>query len=82
MKILIINIIWILEIFFILLCLSSDNFIKVKKYVNEMLNGKGDKNLETFATDFNLQPHQILTIQDRLIFERKVIPKRDRTIEY
>lgn len=65
-----------------LLTLDGFDVAKAKMFIKERIKGKVYYDIETFATDFNLQPHQVLSIQDRLIFARRVTPKRGRTIEY
>ena len=65
-----------------LLTLEGFDVAKAKMFIKERIKGKVYYDIETFATDFNLQPHQVLSIQDRLIFARRVTPKRGRTIEF
>ncbi len=54
-----------------ILTLEGFNEEKAKRFIQERANGKMWYDLDSFVTDFNIQPHEMVMIQDRLIFPPK-----------
>ena len=44
---------------------------KAKRFIKERANGKMWYDINSFVADFNIQPHEMIMIQDRLIFPPK-----------
>lgn len=55
---------------------KADDFISTRQ------TGKLYYDIETLAQDFNLQPHEIIQIQDKLIFPLKPQAKKGRAIDW
>ena len=65
-----------------ILSLEGFNEAKALEFIRQREQGKIYYDIDTFANDFNLQPHERLMIQERLIFPRKAVPKSGRTIDF
>ena len=65
-----------------LLTIDGFDLSKATKFLKERMNGKVYYDLETFAEDFGLQPHQMIAVQDRIIFPPKPINKIGRKIDW
>lgn len=65
-----------------ILTLEGFNEAKALEFIRQREQGKVYYDIETFANDFNLQPHERLMIQERLIFPRKAVPKSGRMIDF
>ncbi|CCY25582.1 uncharacterized protein BN676_02159 [Brachyspira sp. CAG:484] len=65
-----------------LIGLDGFNEYKAQEFIRLREQGKVYYDIETFANDFNLQPHEMIMIQDRLIFPKKPAPKSGRTIDF
>ena len=64
--------------------LSIDGFDEEKadRFIEERENDKMYYDIESFVADYNLMPHQMVEIQDRLIFPKKPKNKIGRKIEW
>lgn len=64
--------------------LTIDGFDKEKadRFIKERNNGKIYYDIETFVADFALMPHQMIDIQDRLVFPPKPKNKIGRKIDW
>lgn len=65
-----------------LLTIDGFNLSKATKFLKDRVNGKIYYDIDTFAEAFGLQPHQIIEIQDRIIFPPKPINKIGRKIDW
>ncbi len=65
-----------------LLTIDGFDLSKATKFLKERMNGKVYYDLETFVEDYNLMPHQMINIQDRLIFTPKPKNKVGRKIDW
>lgn len=54
---------------------------RVKRILKEREKGKIWYNIDSFAGDFNIQPHELIEIQDKIVFPAKKIGRRVRTVE-
>jgi hypothetical protein len=54
---------------------------KAKRFIKDRKEGKIYYDIDTFVSDFGLQPHQMIEVQDRLIFPPKPKNKMGRRIE-
>ena len=61
----------------ILLTINCLDEVKVDNLIKSRTNGKVWHDIDSFAEDFKLQPHELIDIQDKLVFPAK---KRNRTI--
>ena len=61
----------------ILLTINCLDEVKVDSLIKSRTNGKVWHDIDSFAEDFKLQPHELIDIQDKLVFPAK---KRNRTI--
>ena len=64
-----------------LLTLEGFNETKANKFLEDRNNGKMWYNIEVFASDFSLQPHEVILLQDRLTFPHKPNVKIGRKLE-
>ena len=64
-----------------LLTLEGFNESKANKFIEDRNNGKMWYNIDTFASDFSLQPHEVILLQDRLAFPHKPNVKIGRKLE-
>lgn len=55
---------------------------KVKRFIQERKNGKKYYDLNTFAIDYELQPHQMIMLEDKLIFSQKPVNKIGRKVDF
>lgn len=55
---------------------------KAERFLSERKNGKKYYDLETFAMDYELQPHQMIMLEDKLIFSQKPINKFGRKVDF
>lgn len=55
---------------------------KANDFISARQSGKLYYNIESMAQDFNLQPHQILELENKLVFPLKQSFKTGRTIEF
>ena len=64
--------------------LTIDGFDEEKadKFISERNKGKVYYDIESFVADYGLMPHQMVEIQDRLIFPKKPKNKIGRKIEW
>ena len=65
-----------------LLTIDGFDLNKATKFVKERVNGKVYYDIDSFAEAFGLQPHQMIEIQDRIIFPPKPINKMGRKIDW
>ncbi len=75
--------------FFLESCTKSDLLAidgfdeeKANRFISERENGKKYYDLETFAMDFELQPHQMIMLEDKLIFSQKPANKIGRKVDF
>lgn len=54
-----------------ILSLTGFDEEKANKFIEDRSNGKVWYNIDSFAQDFKLEPHEIILIQDRLLFPIK-----------
>jgi tetratricopeptide (TPR) repeat protein len=54
-----------------LLTLEGFNETKANKFIEDRNNGKMWYSIHAFASDFSLQPHEVILLQDRLAFPHK-----------
>ena len=64
--------------------LSIDGFDdeKAEKFLEERKKGKIYYDIDTFVQDYELQPHQMIEVQDKLVFPPKPNNKMGRKIEF
>ena len=65
-----------------LLTLEGFDSKKAKKIISDRDNGKIYYDIDSFAEAFGLQPHQMIEIQDRIIFPHKPKNKMGRKIDW
>lgn len=65
-----------------LLIIDGFDSAKAEKFIMDRANDKIYYDLETFAEAFGLQPHQMIEVQDRIIFPPKPINKIGRKIDW
>lgn len=56
--------------------------IKINKFLKLRENGKMWYNIESFASEFNLQPHEMIQLENCLIFPAKPNSKHGRIVEF
>lgn len=64
-----------------LLAIDGFDDIKADKFIKERNSGKLYYDIESFSADYGLQPHQVIEVQERLIFPLKPHIKQGRTID-
>lgn len=64
-----------------LLRLSCFDVVKAEKFLNSRKQGKIYYDIDLLATDLKLQPHEMIMIQDKLIFPAKPKSKLGRRVE-
>lgn len=55
---------------------------KAKRFISERKKGKKYYVLETFAMDYELQPHQMIMLEDKIIFSQKPNSKWGRKVDF
>lgn len=65
-----------------LMKLKVFNESKADEFISTRQTGKLYYDIETLTQDFNLQPHEIIQIQDKLIFPLKPQAKKGRAIDW
>lgn len=64
-----------------ILSLDGFNEEKAKRFIEERNNGKIWYDIDSFAQDFELQPHEMIMIQDRIKFPNKPQHKYGRKLD-
>ena len=65
-----------------LLTLEGFDSKKAKKFISDRDNGKTYYDIDSFVEAFGLQPHQMIEIQDKIIFPHKPKNKMGRKIDW
>ncbi len=65
-----------------LLTIDGFDLSKATKFLKDRVNGKIYYDIDSFAEAFGLQPHQMIAVQDRIIFPPKPINKIGRKIDF
>ena len=65
-----------------LLTIDGFDLSKATKFLKERMNGKVYYDIDSFVEAFELQPHQMIAVQDRINFPPKPINKIGRKIDF
>ncbi len=65
-----------------LLTLPGFNEEKAKRFISERNSGVRYYDINSFVLNYQIQPHEMLEIQNKLIFSIKPVPKKGRKIDW